>query len=204
MVQTLEAIKGGGGSIKVGTVGTISSLMTRELEPVVSSSHAHLPSRFGSRRVQDPVSFGSSTPKEKAFLEEAGSSRTSRNIKNNTAPRTLLRTRAQNHDHNPRHMAATPRQQKQKASSDEASSGGNSKDMNQKSPKFQRKYKRTHHIPILGAENIVLDKTPNREKHVKKGSNIVDIVDINCGTPSGSLASRLKKLGFSKLSATFI
>lgn len=31
MVQTLEEIKGGGGSIKIGTTGTISALMSREL-----------------------------------------------------------------------------------------------------------------------------------------------------------------------------
>lgn len=32
MVQKLEAIKGGGGSIRVGTTGTVGALMTRELE----------------------------------------------------------------------------------------------------------------------------------------------------------------------------
>ncbi|MFS7940668.1 hypothetical protein Hanom_Chr05g00467141 [Helianthus anomalus] len=32
MVQTLEDIKGGGGSIKIGTTGTISALMSRELQ----------------------------------------------------------------------------------------------------------------------------------------------------------------------------
>ncbi|XP_057795355.1 uncharacterized protein LOC131011604 [Salvia miltiorrhiza] len=32
MAQKLEAIRGGGGSIKVGTTGTISALMSRELE----------------------------------------------------------------------------------------------------------------------------------------------------------------------------
>ncbi|KAL7130991.1 hypothetical protein ABFS83_13G169200 [Erythranthe nasuta] len=32
MVQTLEAIRGGGGSVKIGTTGTISALMTREIE----------------------------------------------------------------------------------------------------------------------------------------------------------------------------
>ncbi|KAL7592182.1 hypothetical protein Lser_V15G35318 [Lactuca serriola] len=34
MAQTLEAIKGGGGSIKVGTTGTINALMSRELQSV--------------------------------------------------------------------------------------------------------------------------------------------------------------------------
>ncbi|KAH6795621.1 hypothetical protein C2S51_036607 [Perilla frutescens var. frutescens] len=32
MAPKLEAIKGGGGSIKVGTTGTVSALMSRELE----------------------------------------------------------------------------------------------------------------------------------------------------------------------------
>lgn len=32
MVQTLQDIRGGGGSIKLGTTGTISALMSRELE----------------------------------------------------------------------------------------------------------------------------------------------------------------------------
>ncbi|XP_047969288.1 uncharacterized protein LOC125213000 [Salvia hispanica] len=38
MAQKLEAIRGGGGSIKVGTTGTISSLMSRELESAKSAS----------------------------------------------------------------------------------------------------------------------------------------------------------------------
>ncbi|KAL8215740.1 hypothetical protein R6Q57_022577 [Mikania cordata] len=32
MVQTLEDMKGGGGSIKIGTTGTISALMSKELQ----------------------------------------------------------------------------------------------------------------------------------------------------------------------------
>ncbi|XP_044472874.1 uncharacterized protein LOC123201432 [Mangifera indica] len=37
MDQKLEALKGGGGSIRVGTTGTISALMTKELESVKSA-----------------------------------------------------------------------------------------------------------------------------------------------------------------------
>ncbi|VFQ82550.1 unnamed protein product [Cuscuta campestris] len=37
MVPTLEAIQGGGGSMKVGTTGTISSLVSKELDGVKSS-----------------------------------------------------------------------------------------------------------------------------------------------------------------------
>lgn len=38
MVPTLEDIKGGGGSIKIGTTGTISALMSRELHTVKDAS----------------------------------------------------------------------------------------------------------------------------------------------------------------------
>lgn len=38
MTQKLEAIRGGGGSIKVGTTGTISALMSREFEYAKSAS----------------------------------------------------------------------------------------------------------------------------------------------------------------------
>ncbi|CAA3006714.1 Hypothetical predicted protein [Olea europaea subsp. europaea] len=49
MIQTFEAIKGGGGSVKVGTTGTISALMSKELES----------GKFAS---QIPVSFGNDSP----------------------------------------------------------------------------------------------------------------------------------------------
>ncbi|PON51541.1 hypothetical protein PanWU01x14_216230 [Parasponia andersonii] len=38
MVHSLEAIKGCGGSVRVGTTGTISSLMTRELDSMKAAS----------------------------------------------------------------------------------------------------------------------------------------------------------------------
>ncbi|KAJ6887073.1 hypothetical protein NC651_027435 [Populus alba x Populus x berolinensis] len=40
MVQKLEAIKGGGGSTRVGTTGTIGALITRELESIKPSPQA--------------------------------------------------------------------------------------------------------------------------------------------------------------------
>ncbi|KAL7103478.1 hypothetical protein ACP275_08G182000 [Erythranthe tilingii] len=43
MAQTLEAIRGGGGSIKLGTIGTVSALMSRELDSAKSTS-ANVPS----------------------------------------------------------------------------------------------------------------------------------------------------------------
>lgn len=47
MVQTLETIRGGGGSIKVGTTGTISALMSRELDSKPSASTTSVPRRLG-------------------------------------------------------------------------------------------------------------------------------------------------------------
>ncbi|CAH1428690.1 unnamed protein product [Lactuca virosa] len=38
MIPELESIKGGGGSIKIGTTGTISALMSRELHTVEDAS----------------------------------------------------------------------------------------------------------------------------------------------------------------------
>ncbi|KAL9256706.1 hypothetical protein AKJ16_DCAP00895 [Drosera capensis] len=161
MVQKLEAIKGGGGSIKVGTVGTISSLMMRELDSVGSNSRPHLPSRFGSPQIHNPVTFGSSSFKGMTTMEEASSS-------NNGKHKILekkLKTRLQAQDHIAMCGAVTLTQQKQKASHDGARD--KSKSMNWRSPQIP-KYKRTHNIPMLVAEDMALDKTPNREKHVKK------------------------------------
>ncbi|XP_062077764.1 uncharacterized protein LOC133782462 [Humulus lupulus] len=159
MVQSLEAIKGGGGSIRVGTTGTISSLMTRELQSMNTASQKPS-SSFISKPQTDPV---------------------------------------------------IPRRLKPKKSSDEASSSGGLGNYT-KSPEFSRKTKgyskKTHRIPMLNSDNIVLDRTPSREKTEKKGSNIVEVVDIRCGNSDGAwkspITSRLRKLGFSKLSDSII
>ena len=158
MVQKLEAIKGGGGSIKVGTTGTIGSLMTRELDSIKSVLQT----------LQLPVSVacGSATPK-----------------------RLQLRK-----------------------SLDGASTSGSSNRMSYKSPQTAPKtksFRKTiHQIPMLGSDNIALDRTPSRQKSDKKVSNIVEVVDIKCGNPDRAWASpitnRLKKLGFSKLSESIV
>ncbi|WCJ26967.1 hypothetical protein M5689_008744 [Euphorbia peplus] len=89
MVQKLEEIKGGGGSIRVGTTGTISALMTRELESIKTSSQAsdkHKPAAL-------PVPSSSTTPKRlhpqtrKPLDEASSSSNSSRNI-NSMSPQT--------------------------------------------------------------------------------------------------------------------
>ncbi|GMH25513.1 hypothetical protein Nepgr_027356 [Nepenthes gracilis] len=198
MVQTLqaikgggEAVKGGGGSVKVGTVGTISSLMSKELQ----SPRSNL------------VSSGGSTFKPKASKGEASSSSRPYGGTKHRNPETIRTKSGQNNRRIPINSVMTPRHQTKKASPDEESTGGGSKSIGRKSSDFlweTRSYKTTHQIPMLGSEDIVLDIAPNRGMPAKKGSKIVDVVDINCGTPSGSLANRLKKLSFSKLSHSFL
>lgn len=164
MVQTLEAIKGGGGSIRVGATGTISSLMTRELDSIKSSPQMPVSLRSKPRAV--PVSDPCTAPKR-----------------------------------------VQPRK-----SSDKASSSMSSSCIDHRSPEITRKTKsytrNTHLIPMLSSDGIALDRTPIREKTDKKGSNIVEIVDIKCGNQDRAWASpitnRLKKLGFSKLSESII
>ena len=169
MVQTLEAIKGGGGgSIRVGTTGTISSLMTRELDSIKSAPQMPLSSRTKPRAVPVSIPCGATTPK---------------------------RVQA-------------------RKSCDGASSSGSSSYIDDRSHEIIRKTKsytrNTQRIPMLGSDGIVLDRTLSRKKTEKKGSNIVEIVDIKCGNQDRAWASpisitnRLKKLGFSKLSESII
>ncbi|KAI4305097.1 hypothetical protein L6164_028486 [Bauhinia variegata] len=76
MAPTLEIIKRGGGSI-LGTTGTISSLMTRELDQISSPSHKQVSSRSKPRTVPISVDYGSTTPKRlqpRKSLDEASSS----------------------------------------------------------------------------------------------------------------------------------
>ncbi|CAO2833522.1 unnamed protein product [Amaranthus hypochondriacus] len=172
LAPPLEAIKGGGGSIKVGTIGTIGSLMTREIESSSSTS---------SPRTSVPAVHGRGPLKPRKSVSEASSSAVTR-IKH-MSPEGLR--------HNP--STKTSERPKQKTPFEDV--GNNSK---------TRSHKRSYHIPMLGSENIHLDKTPIRDKPTKKGPNIVDIVDINCGNPGVSLSNRLKKLNFSKLSQSFM
>ncbi|KAL8462562.1 hypothetical protein ACS0TY_032761 [Phlomoides rotata] len=155
MVQTLEAIRGGGGSVKVGTTGKISALMSREIESIKATSK--VPSLSTS------VSLSTSD--------------------------------------------ITPRKLKSRTSVDEASSSATVDVKSEKGPETIKKIKhhggRTHQIPMLTADNVSLQGTPIRQKPVRKG---VEIVDIKCGNPdktwANPITNRLKKLGFSKLSAS--
>ncbi|XVF03919.1 hypothetical protein REPUB_Repub05bG0035000 [Reevesia pubescens] len=168
MVKKLEAIKGGGGSIKVGTTGTISSLMTRELDSTKPAPQTPASFRHKPQTVPVSVACGSATPK---------------------------------------------RLQLRKSLDGASTSGSSSNSMSYKTPQTAQKTKsfpkNTHQIPMLGSDNIALDRTPTRQKSDKKiVSNIVEVVDIKCGNPDRAWASpitnRLKKLGFSKLSESIV
>ncbi|XP_028758569.1 uncharacterized protein LOC114717553 [Neltuma alba] len=155
--DTLEGIKGGGGSIKVGTIGTISSLMTRELEQQNSPApHKQVTSRTKPRALSS---------------------------NNNTTPRKLH-----------------PRK-----SFDEASSSSGIHRSTKIPQKTKSNGRHSHRAPMLGFDSFV-DRSPMREKNDKKIPNIVEVVDIKCGSSDKAwatpLTNRLKKLGFSKLSET--
>ncbi|KAL6543184.1 hypothetical protein OROHE_010704 [Orobanche hederae] len=74
MEPSLEAIKGGGGSIKVGSTGTISALMSKELHSTKSTSR----------------------PKPKTPPDEPSSSRSSNTSKTSKGPESTKRTKPHN------------------------------------------------------------------------------------------------------------
>lgn len=166
MVQNLEAIKGSGRSIKVGTTGTISALMTRELESIKSASQASLSHQ--DKPKTDPVSVPCSV--------------------------------------------TTPRGLRAKKSLGEASTSASSSSNKHGSPETAQKMKSynrsAHRMPMLRSENLTLERNISRDKTRKKGTNIVEVVDIKCGQPdktwTSPITSKLKKLGFSKLSETIV
>ncbi|CAI0437149.1 unnamed protein product [Linum tenue] len=152
MVPKLEAIKGGGGSVKVGATGTISALMTRELESAKSSPQTSSPRDLKIRTASFsvPCNVVTTTP-----TSTSGS----------RSPEALRRSKQQ--------------------------------------------AKGSHRVPMLGSDNLTMDRTPSREKkNNKKVINIVEVVDIKCGSPDRAwatpLTSKLKKLGFSKLSESVV
>lgn len=178
MAQTLEDMKGKGGSIKLGTIGTIGSLMTREL---------------------DQISSGPQKQK----------------VSSRTKPRTLHVSVPCSSSSNTG-TSANPKRLQPRKSSDEASGSGSgsSKNTNYRtkanSSNSSSTSRNTHRIPMLdSADHFSVDRTPIRQKkNYKKKPNIVEVVDIKCGnaekTWATPLTTRLKKLGFSKLSESII
>ncbi|KAL0320781.1 UNVERIFIED_CONTAM: hypothetical protein Sradi_5339600 [Sesamum radiatum] len=88
MVQALEAVRGGGGSIKVGTTGTVSALMTRELESTKSES------KVPSLSTSVSVLTADTTPRREkpgTSAGEVGSSSSTSSCKNHKGPETARR-----------------------------------------------------------------------------------------------------------------
>ncbi|KAM0943821.1 hypothetical protein DsansV1_C13g0126171 [Dioscorea sansibarensis] len=85
-------------------------------------------------------------------------------------------------------------------SSSSTSSGNSNTGLNKIPPSAQKPkqnpWKNGHRVPILGAEDVNADRMNNRDQK-KPNSYIVEVVDLKCSNP---MSSRLKKLGFSKLS----
>ncbi|XP_076888079.1 uncharacterized protein LOC143538393 [Bidens hawaiensis] len=142
--QTLEAIKGGGGSIKVGTTGTINALMTRELQSIKvgSSSAVPLPNEASTSSSSNGNSIGDTKNGKHTGVDQK--------TKNHHA-------------------------------------------------------RRDSRNPFLRSDSVSVDGngTSNGRKNVKKGSCLVEIVDVKCGVPdktwANPITNRLKKLTFSKL-----
>ncbi|XP_030542388.1 uncharacterized protein LOC115749601 [Rhodamnia argentea] len=162
MVQTLEAIKGGGGSIRIGTTGTISSLMMRELESIKSAPKAPISPRNRPRPHVVSISCKATTPKRP-----------------------------------------------QRRKSDGASSSNCADERSPEVPRKTKGHARTNtQLPMLAGDDVALDGTAGRRKTDKKVTNIVEVVDIRCGNAdrawAGPIATRLKKLSFSKLSESIV
>ncbi|KAH9621447.1 hypothetical protein KSS87_001304 [Heliosperma pusillum] len=184
MATTLEGIRGGGGSVRVGTIGTISSLMTRELESSKSSPGYRETIPVKTRKSMDEASSSSSKHKNPDFSRK---------------------TRGQKSHNVPVLGVTTLKRPKQTTPLEDVGNSSVRQAMSKKSPDASsktRSHRSNSQIPMLGSENIHLDKTPLRDLSMKKGVNIVEMVDVGCGNPS--LSNRLKKLGFSKLSQSFM
>ncbi|KAL8172453.1 hypothetical protein V2J09_024257 [Rumex salicifolius] len=198
-----------GGSVKVGSIGKISSLMSRELESS-SSSSSIAPSSSRRKPQSAPVSVSCSdrTFKLRKPLDEAQKTvirinNTKQSSQQNTRP-----TKSRNQARISVVGLATQTQTQQKPKGIVTEEGrGKIDEKSRASPDLQwktRSQKISHHIPMLGSEDIMLDKTAvKRDKKAWK-VNLVEVVDTNCGIPAGSLSSRLKKLSFAKLSHSII
>ncbi|PWA74454.1 hypothetical protein CTI12_AA252480 [Artemisia annua] len=79
MVPTLEDIKGGGGSIKIGTTGTISALMSRELHTVKDASPNPAISTSLKAKVQADEASSSNTTNTNETIKPQKTRKTNRN-----------------------------------------------------------------------------------------------------------------------------
>jgi hypothetical protein len=160
---TEAVVHGEGGTIKVGTTGTIGSLMTRELDAVKVAPPP--PAAAGHPRLRRHQGCPVSVP--------CG--------------------------------AATPRKTVLRKSSSDISGGSRADRVSAEDAccKPRRVSRRnTFDSPMLRSDGALVDvRTPSGGRAKKKGGVYgVELVDVKCGNP---MTSRLRKLGFCKLSETF-
>lgn len=108
MVQTLEAIRGGGGSIKVGTTGKIGALMLRELESAKPALVHQTP--MCNKRMSPSIGGNASSPKasnsKASSVDEASSSgATSDSTTKHIAPE--IARKSKHHQHQHQHQRST-------------------------------------------------------------------------------------------------
>jgi hypothetical protein len=155
-----ELVHGEGGAIKVGTTGTIGSLMTRELEAVKVTPQAAATPRL--RRQGCLVSVPCGASPRKVVLRKSSSNVTNNSSNNGRTDRVSAEEACKTRGVSRRH---------------------------------------TFSSPILHSDGMLADRSLNTEKAKKKGNKYgVEVVDVKCSNP---MSSRLRKLGFSKLSETF-
>ncbi|KAL0911328.1 hypothetical protein M5K25_019461 [Dendrobium thyrsiflorum] len=155
MTQLSEIPEGSGDSIKIGTVGTIGSLMSQELN---SMSTTQVASSYQKKILATPLS-----------VPCADASKT-------TQPNKILANEASSSNKHKAHHLSTSQKP------------------------MQKPLKNGQRAPIPTNEEVQTDKKTRRNKNSKKGHTyIVEVVDIKCNNP---MSSRLKKLGFTKLSET--
>lgn len=154
MAQRTNVLNHNGATIKVGTTGTIGSLMSRELECIKHSDQTYPSMQLRQQIV--PVSI---------------------------------------------HCGANPRKtlQKRNQISEHGSSSHNDGASNIEGQKLRHAPRRNgHKIPMLVSDGSPADPNLNTDKAEKKAhSYVVEVVDLKCSNP---MSTRLKKLGFSKLS----
>ncbi|XP_059664478.1 uncharacterized protein LOC132310311 [Cornus florida] len=145
MVRTLEDMRGvEGSSVRVGATGTVSTLMTRELDSMKCTSQ------------KTSLSCKRKPP---------------------TAPVSVSCG-----------VCSIKRSQATRISSNNATTKGSMSHTNHTRPGSSSTQRRrcnarraVHRFPLLGSSDNSLGTTPERGKPGKRGSHIVEIVDLDCG-----------------------
>ncbi|KAG8099847.1 hypothetical protein GUJ93_ZPchr0013g37718 [Zizania palustris] len=172
-----ELANGEAGAVKVGTTGTIGSLMTRELEAVRGTPP---PPQVGAvkttttatrlRRQSSPVSVPCGASPRKIISLRKSSSNVSSASGGGRTDRVSAEEEAA--------CNCKPRRSSQRSTNPSS--------------------------PMLRSDGVLVDRSVKAKKKAaaacRLGGGGVQVVDVRCGNP---MSSRLRRLGFSKLSETF-